>query len=81
MRTLRALALAAVLTVSTGTAAFAGDGGSYAQPARPTHETFQGDGGSYAQPARPARESILGDGGSYAVPVEPTEIRDGEVWA
>jgi hypothetical protein len=53
MRTLRALALAAVLTVSSGTAAFAGDGGSYAQPVRPTQGTIQGDGGSYATPAEP----------------------------
>ena len=54
MRTLRALALAAVLTVSSGTAAFAGDGSSYAQPARPAQETLRdGDGSSYATPAAP----------------------------
>ena len=51
MRTLRALALAAVLTVSSGTAVFAGDGSSYAQPARPDHESvINGDGSSYSAP-------------------------------
>lgn len=51
MRTLRALALATVLTVSSATAAFAGDGSSYAQPARPDHESgVRGDGSSYASP-------------------------------
>ena len=84
MRTLRAVALAAVLTVSSGTAAFAsGDGSSYAQPARPALETLRdGDGSSYAQPARPAQETLRdGDGSSYATPAAPVEVRDGEFWA
>ena len=84
MRTLRALALTAVLTVSSGTAVFAsGDGGSYAQPGRPAQGSVRsGDGGSYAQPARPAWGTVQsGDGGSYSMPTEPVDVRYGEVWA
>ena len=51
MNSLRALALTAVLTLSTATAALAGEGGGYAQPARPANESVQGEGGGYAVPA------------------------------
>ncbi len=55
MSSLRALALAAVLTLSTGTVALAGEGGGYAQPARPANESIQdGEGGGYALPAEPS---------------------------
>ena len=54
MNSLRALALAAVLTLSTGTAVLAGEGGGYAQPARPANEAIQdGEGGGYAMPTEP----------------------------
>ena len=54
MKTLRALALAAVLTLSTGTAVLAGEGGGYAQPARPADEAIQGEGGGYSVPSEPS---------------------------
>ena len=54
MRTLRALALATMLTLSTGTAVLAGEGGGYAQPARPANESIQGEGGGYSVPAEPS---------------------------
>ncbi len=81
MRTVRAMALAAMLAVSSGTTAFAGEGGSYAQPLRPSHEVVYGEGGSYAQPVRPTHEAVQGEGGSYWSPLDQGEIRDGEVWS
>ena len=67
MRTLRALALATVLTVSSTAAAFAGDGGGYARPTHPTGDAvMNGDGGGYSAPTAPER---------------PAEIQYGEAWA
>lgn len=50
MRAVRALALATVLTVSTATAALAGDSGGYARPIQPTGDAIQGDSGGYSVP-------------------------------
>jgi len=66
MRELRALVLATALTVSTTAAAFAGDGGGYAHPVRPTNDTVQGDGGGYSAPT---------------APTAPAAEQYGEVWA
>lgn len=82
MRTVRALALAAMLTVSTGTMAFAGEGSGYAQPARPSGDVVLGEGSGYTRPARPGEDAVLGEGSGYTTPAAPADgIRNGELWA
>ena len=84
MRTVRALALAAMLTVSTGTMAFAGEGSGYAQPARPGHDVVLGEGSGYTRPVQPGGDAVRnsGEGSGYTTPVAPADgIRNGELWA
>lgn len=81
MRTIRAIALSALLLGTTTTAAFAGDGSGFARPNLPSTEHSNGDGSGFARPNLPSTERSNGDGSGFTVPTVPGGESEYERWA
>lgn len=71
MRSLRSIALSALLLATTATSTFAYDGASVRQAAVPTVEHAYDDGGGYSRPTQANGERTYDDGGGYSRPMLP----------
>ena len=71
MRSLRSIALSALLLATTATSTFAYDGTSTRQTAVPAIEHAYDDGGGYSRPTLPGTERSNDDGGGYSRPTLP----------
>ena len=80
MRSLRSMALSALLLATTATSTFAYDGSSTRQAAVPAIEHAYDDGGGYSRPALPGTERTNDDGGGYTAPTTPAQPSDYERW-
>jgi hypothetical protein len=80
MRTLKALALSALLLIGSTTATFAAETSSVARSTNPATERFNDDGSGMARPTAPSTDRYNDDGSGMASPAVPSNDSEYERW-